>query len=315
MGKRRLHNNTYYTCDWTGMPMPASYCYMPTWNDKAKLVKHGSYCNWESVVAHAIELGDNIDAVREYVNTTVGTTVEPAPHYTKLQWFEANMRHVLGEEVIASHHQFQEECNKLSNKCVWAVRIQANGMTDDILLEDAKFEAYLQRPYSVPPGSTAQSFKTTRKYTAKKDKDLTVYYWPHKNGLPFNQTASNQLKMQIYGDVVLVLQTKEACFLPRERFINYSLQDYHEHFTTKKRKENTGALTEKAYAALKDEMTTNLQAAEAQVSSSACEPSELAQASVLPPASGKELADLMVQKGHKKPRKTVAESAGVPDAQ
>ena len=43
-----------------------------------------------------------------------------------------------------------------------------------------------------------------------KDRDLTVFYWPFKNGLPFNQTASNMFKMQIYGDVLLVQQTRRV---------------------------------------------------------------------------------------------------------
>ena len=56
MGKRKLHDSSFYQCDWTGFTMQSSNCYMPTWasslpNEKAS--KRGSYCNWESVVAHA----------------------------------------------------------------------------------------------------------------------------------------------------------------------------------------------------------------------------------------------------------------------
>ena len=29
MGKRKLHELHYYQCDWTGLNMDQSYCYMP----------------------------------------------------------------------------------------------------------------------------------------------------------------------------------------------------------------------------------------------------------------------------------------------
>ena len=63
MGKRKQHGITYYQCDWTGLPMRSTNCYMPTWNGD-KLVKHGSYAYWECVVAHVHELekaGDLLD--------------------------------------------------------------------------------------------------------------------------------------------------------------------------------------------------------------------------------------------------------------
>ena len=63
MGKRKQHGITYYQCEWTGLPMRSTNCYMPTWNGD-KLVKHGSYAYWECVVAHVHELekaGDLLD--------------------------------------------------------------------------------------------------------------------------------------------------------------------------------------------------------------------------------------------------------------
>ena len=39
MGKRKLHNKSFFQCDWTGFPMNKSYCYMPTWDTNNKLVK------------------------------------------------------------------------------------------------------------------------------------------------------------------------------------------------------------------------------------------------------------------------------------
>ena len=94
------------------------------------------------------------------------------------------------------------------------------------------FAKHLTRPYALQgPLHTPQSFQTVRKKGSKdRDLDLTVFYWPFKNGLPFNQTASNMFKMQIYGDVLLVQQTREPCFLPRDRYVNYTLLAFNEQF-------------------------------------------------------------------------------------
>ena len=69
-----MHGYTFYQCDWTGYPMRATNCYMPVWTND-KMVKRGSYCNWESVLAHSQFLHDNNDAsaaqcarVHEYVH-------------------------------------------------------------------------------------------------------------------------------------------------------------------------------------------------------------------------------------------------------
>ena len=60
MGKRKLHHSIYYQCDWTGLPMHKSHCYMPHVAKDKKgrqvIAKRGSYCNWESVVAHAYKM-------------------------------------------------------------------------------------------------------------------------------------------------------------------------------------------------------------------------------------------------------------------
>ena len=93
MGKRKIHNTTFYQCDWTGYAMRAPYCYLPQWTSAGKLIKKGSYCNWESVVAHADALHEagnpafteeDVRRIREYVLHLVGTPVSPAPHWQEL---------------------------------------------------------------------------------------------------------------------------------------------------------------------------------------------------------------------------------------
>jgi hypothetical protein len=53
MGKRKIHGVTYYQCDYTGLPMRNSYCYVPTWKEDGRMTKQGSYCCWEAVLASA----------------------------------------------------------------------------------------------------------------------------------------------------------------------------------------------------------------------------------------------------------------------
>lgn len=297
MGKRKLHSVTYFQCDWTGLPMRATNCYMPTWNDAGKLVKQGSYCNWESVVAHALETQQGIvTKIREHIDDLVGVHVNPAPHYSCLAWFHRDEQRT---EVYQTPLEFQQACVQLSGPVV-AIRIMSDGSAHEVVCTEQevsdRFGAHLTRPYTIHgPAHTPQTFKTMRR-KAMKDRDLSVFYWPYRNGLPFNQTASNLFKMQIWGDAVVAQQTREPCCFNRERYVNYFFDNFVQQFTAanqKKRKEmgSTGISTD-AYESLKREMQEDLSQVEAAASASACPPSELAKASVLPPPSGKELARL-----------------------
>ena len=95
MGKRKLHDKTYYQCDWTALPMDTPACYMPTFEGK-KLKKRGNYCNWESVVAHADHLHEvekkieteEYEAVLEHVYELTGANIQPKDyHFTMLEHF------------------------------------------------------------------------------------------------------------------------------------------------------------------------------------------------------------------------------------
>ena len=317
MGKRKLHTTTYFQCDWTGLPMRHTNCYMPGWNTTGKLVKHGSYSCWEAVVAHANEeykegrIDDQqLKRVTEYINDLVGCVVQPAPHYSRLAWFG---RATDEEPTIETPEAFLKACEETQHPVV-AVRMQQDGVAHEVVCgkEDIRenFAKHLTRPYALQgPLHTPQSFQTVRK-KGSKDRDLTVFYWPFKNGLPFNQTASNMFKMQIYGDVLLVQQTREPCFLPRDRYVNYTLLAFNEQFAHKtRRKDATPTFTTEDYAVTKAQMASELQQVEALAASSAALPGELAKASVLPPASGKELAALLVATGQTPPPKRVKKSA------
>jgi len=312
MGKRKIHGTTYFQCDWTGLPMRQTNCYMPDWNESGKLLKHGSYACWEAVVAHAIAMDDISVAKRlQHIYDLVGCTVQPAPHWSKLSWFARD-----GAGEIESPSDFLDACRN-SEGSVVAVRMLADGSTHEVICSHAdtlqKFEAHLTRPFSLHgPVHEPQSFQTVRKKSMGKDRDLTVFYWPFKNGLPFNATATQIFKMQIYGDVLLVQQSKEPCFLPRERYINYFESDFHEQYAAKgKRKVDSAHFSTEDYSVIKAQMALDLERVEAAASASALEPGRVAMAAVLPAPSGKEIANLLQARGESPPKRPRLPSVAV----
>ena len=307
MGKRKMHTQTYFQCDWTGLPMRSPNCYMPTWKDD-KLVKQGSYCCWEAVVAHAQDTKKDaeLDAVQQYINNLVGCTVQAAPHWSSLEWFSRDE-----DAPIKTPAKFLSVCSKNLAPVV-AVRLQYDGTSHEVCCSNedikSKFEQHLTRPFNIQgPLHEPQSFQTVRKKANKdKDRDLTVFYWPFKNGLPFNQTASNIFKMQIYGDVLIINQTKEPCFLPRERYVNYFHTTFEEQFLNKSAKRKADpdkCLSNSDYENVKAEMESTFAYAEGLASSSASMPADLAKASVMQPPTGKELAKLLLARGQSPPLK------------
>jgi hypothetical protein len=307
MGKRKIHDTiTYYTCDWTALPMSETNCYMPSWkvdaaNSVSKLVKHGSYLNWECVVAHAIYLNKDVERVRAHIDALVGAVVEPAPPLSRFDWLGGKVDFVVG--CIRSHTELHAECTRPTSS-IMAVRILASDASVvEVLCNqeavDAKFEPFLTRPYTIPEQCDGPQKLMPLKKSPSREHQLAVYYWPFKNGLPLNATASNLFKMQIYGDVLITKQTKEPSHLPRERFVNYSIADYFGQFTAPKRakKVDQQAISAAAYTALKQEMQGDLNAVEHASSSLATKPGELAKASTLPVPSGRELADLVDPSG------------------
>lgn len=297
MGKRKLHMTTFYQCEWTGFPMKSPHCYMPTWSPNGKTIKKGSYCNWEAVVAHASWLLENHVQgtpgltpeehmrVLEHIEFITGTNPNPAPHYNDLQ-------HTKGSLDAIGYHK---ACVKMAGP-VTAVKITPTGETfETILTPDDQgsfdFQLYMHRPYIC--STPLQTFHSMRKKGASKgtDRDLSVWYYASKD-LPHNPTASNLFKMQLYGDVLLVQQSREASFLPRERYVSFNKKQFEEQFQKRKRARATDppSLSPAAYAELKVEMQNNLNAIEQTASASAVRPQEMSKALSLDPTNGKSLA-------------------------
>ena len=304
MGKRKLHNACFYQCDWTGFPMKHAHCYMPQWTAASKLVKKGSYCNWESVMAHATLLRtqgamtqDAFDKVSQHIEFITGCHVQCAPHYEELQHTKGRM------DALAFH----DKCCSQDGP-VAAVKISPDGEVFEIMLvpnEQGKITLadYMHKPYTPHSPSV---FHSMRKKGSPKgtDRDLSVWYFASKE-LQINSTASNLFKMQLHGDVLLVQQSREASFLPRERFVTFTKQNYDDHFAKKRRKSalDTPSLTPRAYQELKDQMQASLNQFEERAAQTALAPHETAKALSLGPMSGKSLASKMLSRGYERPQK------------
>ena len=291
MGKRKLHK-PYFQCDWTGTPMANANCFMPGFNG-AGVQKRGNYINWESVIAHAKEQHASAEInestytrVVEHVTKVVGASVIAAPARDELVWFGGTMT----EQDFHSH-------------CTTTVPHKA------VMLSDAPAKTVeLERVadvLEVPLGHhgtqhAPQAVRIVRNKTAK-DKELTIYSWPwsEANNVQ-NASASQAFKMHIYGPAIVVQTARETCFVPRERAVDYTVEQFTEQFSSKRRRES--GQTKGEYASVKAEMQASLAAVESSVSSAAVAPVDLAKAAVLPPPLGCEIAAMLDPTGKERER-------------
>ena len=224
MGKRKLHNETYFQCDWTGIPMKSTNCFMPSWTppsrvgDKiigAKLIKHGSYSCWEAVVAHAAllhkEAPEKLQEIRAYINTIVGCTVEAAPDFTSLAWFS-----LVAPQFTTAELWMEQVTSDPSD--IVAIRIPADGAVNyhEVECKSASIQEKFTDAFPMPvraPQIAPQRFQLARRKGAK-DRDISVFYVPDNNGMPLNATASSLFKMQIYGDALTLLASDGVPILP-----------------------------------------------------------------------------------------------------
>ncbi len=318
MGKRKYHGHTYFQCDWTGLPMRNTNCYMPTWlkatgaDAVGRLYKRGSYCNWESVVAHALHRrnveksmsDDEYARVREHVQQQCGVTLDNSAqlHYSFLEHFKDDpeaWQTVSDLPRNWSAQEYHARCCEVTD-AITAVKINHTNDVCELMVKPSNgglcFDGYLTRPYMLRDNEHAlASFQSLRGCGKRRDRAIVVLYWPFKNGLPFNQTASNLFKMQIYGDALLVQRTNEASFMPRDRYLHFTRQAFDDTFARKQKhvaQNQPPALTLEEYSDLKTEMRTSLEEFERAVSSSAKAPQDLAQAATMPPPTGSELKEI-----------------------
>ena len=268
-----MHGDAFYQCDYTGFPMRQAYCYMPTWDQCGKLVKKGSYCNWESVLAHAAMLyatpyDAEFDRVKAHVTAITGTErLRDAPPYTELY-------HMKGQMTPKEYH---EKC-VYSDDCIMGVKITVDGEVIEVVLGPNDgifhFEDFMHKPYAYH--GKAQVFHSMRKKSGVTAKDLTVLYYPSRD-LPVNNVASNVFKMQLHGDVLMVQQIREQSFMPRERYVTYTRQEFMDQFMKKRKRGNVEApaMSPEDYDVAKKQMQQKLKEFEAEITKTAKKPAEM----------------------------------------
>lgn len=331
MGKRKMHGYTFYQCDWTGYPMRATNCYMPVWTND-KMTKRGSYCNWESVLAHAQFLHGNNESsaaqcarVLEYVYALTGMTPDPGLSlggsptdfsgfgFQHLEHFKddstakspvlSGLEKNTPNEMLFGNNwdmaMYHKVCQAVTCQFeLTAVKLSPEGQIYEVILDSKagkfKFNEFLTKPYmNTDDSEIPQSFSCTHKPRMPKDRDVCVFYYPYKNGLTLNTAASSLFKMQIYGDVLLVQQTKEACFMPRERYVHFTKQQFDDYFGKKKKKQaEVPALTDVEFKEAREGMVASLSEFEKRATDGAERPGDLVRGAVMPPSTGKELADV-----------------------
>jgi hypothetical protein len=298
MGKRKLCGTSFWQCDWTGIPMKSPHCYMPAWGVSGKLVRKGAYCNWEAVVAHATWLrerhelhDDEFLQILAHVEMHTGTAVRPAPHYELLA-------HTKGQMTAEMFHL---ACVR-ETADITGVLITPNGDVGEVTIEPDRSSADTGRYifHCVNQGRyhrMLSCFHSVRKGNKNASaRDLCVFHYPDKD-LPHNPTASNLFKMQLYGDVLLVQQSREASFMPRERYVSYTKATYEEQFVKKRKKPEPQSMSVDGYGEAKAAMQNALNAVEQAVTKAAVPPKQMSTAQSLGPKSGATLAEKVKERG------------------
>jgi len=262
MGKRKIKDIVYYQCDYTGMPMRSSNCYIPSYSVAGKLLKHGSYCCWEAVIA-ASNGDKNVQAL---VDEIVGCAVAKAPDQCTLSWLSET-------GAIASIDEFLDACDD-PNKPVHVIEISVDGRLTEAVIARRAYAGFTHR------------FTTMR----KKGKEKAYEVCFNGVGAP-NTVATQYFKQELSGNVYVALKSKELAIKERSRYLPLDIESFKTMFTSRKRK--IEALDTSDYENLKNEMNNELKRVEAQASHATQRPTDLAKAALMPPALGSEIAALI----------------------
>ncbi len=307
MGKRKMHGQVYYQCDWTAYPMKQAFCFMPMWQGD-KLVKRGSYCNWPSVVAHAQHLFEEgsmtekqLDDVRLYVHSQAGPVVDHGRlHFSNLEHFHMPSREDARNYNMA---EYMSLC-AVNEAPLTFVKVACNGTVTECMTHPVDGKYNIEDVIRAPgTDNEVTAFSSLRKIRgASKDTNLFVFHATLGNEP--NQTASQLFKLQLYGDVAIVQIQKANGLPPRERYINFTVDMYNELFSKKRRRSTAAevsALTPEEYQSVKEAMQTSLIGYEAQLSSGA--ESLADKGAVMPAPTGAELAEVARVLGNVPPKK------------
>jgi len=323
MGKRKLNDaHSFFVCDYTGVPLKRATCYIPVISPAGKLTKCGNFCNWESAMAALLQYKEwpNKDAAGgitrgvHHIQTLLGGIIpdNTLADITKLDHLGGTLTQM----------QWHGHCCT-TTRPMQAVRIDA--------LTGAKVVVLL--PPGNEPGTLNTStvfgfaFGLTRREMPHRSGKLTsrkiVVYWDSDarfdDSKPYNSTAHDLFDGDyIYGDIVVSQVVYEECVFPRVRCTDIQIEECISNKPAKKKKtrglknESPPNGTTQTVEEFKEErarMADEFKAFEARGSKDAHCPREVAKSSVMPPPSGKELAQIAFFRGLPHPDGDASERA------
>jgi hypothetical protein len=287
MGKRKLGNLHYFSCDYTGFPMAEQSCYCPHWDATDRLQKKGNFCNWESVWGFAIKNTPDpaeLTKVREHLIEVCGKLPEEPPAQEELTHIKT-LDHTPSVKYDAT--EYHVKCCSVTDE-ITVVKLAVNGEISEVTLDSNNGR------YDTIKDCMCQA-TIPRK---GKNTPNVAMFWDRNAGTEdtLNMKAEQILKQRIYGDAYLVHVKEEVCFTKRERLTDFSFADYEANFVRKKKQRVVvKGVTSEQYSEQRATMQAELDAAENVFTSKAKNPSSLSAVSRMPPSDGRKLAQIHPQ--------------------
>lgn len=237
MVKRTVNSLRTKACDLTALPLPTTPMpYVPIFKEGKLAKKAGHYANWEAVVraieASTAEAADK-DAALAHVREQLGGVMPNAELADPSQ-----LVHFGGQMQAAEWHA-RLLGSHASVRCV--VIRAATGEVEDV-------EVPLDAQGKLAPGALLEGASTRvdlARSTYRVKRAQLVLHFGTEGSRP-NPAASKRLRMPLKGDVIVGTLTRELCFVPRERYFDFSADEFERVFAPRKR----------AAAAAKDEEAT-----------------------------------------------------------
>ena len=291
-------------------------------------------------MAHALHMRDvemridqqELDRIIDYITAIVGLRPTPVPFWylehfkntASTDYYKKLDILMFGDNVSPDAPMSIDAYHKwccTARHTVSVLKLTHDGKVSEERVEpdvDGSFDFHgtIGRPYTLQgPAHRPLCTVSTRKSKLPKDRELKVYSWPREyreldllgEGITFtvNTLASSLVKEPIYGDALVVQESKETAFQERVRVIDFTKSLYEEMFTVKRKAKvaEVKALTATEYKEARQEMQSSLHSFEAEISSSSERPQDLARGAAMPPPSGKELKEVALILGNVPPKK------------
>jgi len=322
MGKRKLDDtHSFFVCDHTGVPLKRATCYIPVISPAGKLTKRGNFCNWESAMAALLQYKEwpdkdasgGVTRGVQHIQKLLGGII---PDYTLADI--TKLDHLGG---TLSQIEWHEHCCN-TTRSLQAVRIDAlTGAKVAVLLPPGDEPGRLNTStvFGVTLGLETREMPPSGKLTNRK----IVVYWDRDarfdESKSYNTTVNDIFGCDyIYGDVVVSHVVYEECVFPRVRCTDILIEECISNKPAKKKKTrglknepppNVNTQTVEEFNEERARMAHEFKAFEARGSKDAHCPREVANCSVMPPPSGKELAQIAFFRGLPHPDGDASERA------